>query len=387
MRTCAYCVLLCGGILFSQRVVADQTAQDLEHEEVRQCSKNLHLIYEAIQAYRRVNKDVPTELAELTPHFLSKVHLICPGARRLGLTSADLVGWGPTGPATYDYEFTPRLIPPIISGGAQWSMREWKQLQMGLLGSDVPIVRCHTHKRVLNLSFGGRIFESASVDWEQNFTDVVRREDLTFAKRFAAWTVVKKIIVPARNPQALATLIDLSTEYNALLDEIWPSCEPLRPLSGLPPGLAEFDHTGFDIRGAIQLGALRPGLIPYPVAVTNIVIGLHGARVHLLLGTVYAAPPETPVAECIFHLSDGRRQRLQLLYGTHLATLILPASEASAPLRDAKIAWSASLSDGSVARLFQCEWINPAPAQRIESVDFLARAGNTGPLLVALSTE
>jgi hypothetical protein len=56
--------------------------------------------------------------------------------------------------------------------------REWKRKQMGLVGSDVPIVRCLLHKPVLNLSFGGKIYESP-LFWEQNFLDVVKMEDFS----------------------------------------------------------------------------------------------------------------------------------------------------------------------------------------------------------------
>src|ERR1043166_1008842 len=96
-------LVFCAGALLCQRAGADETAQDLAQREIRECRKNLHLIYEAIQAYRRVNKDLPNELAELTPQFLSNVHLVCPASRRLGLTSADLVGWGTPGSISYSY--------------------------------------------------------------------------------------------------------------------------------------------------------------------------------------------------------------------------------------------------------------------------------------------
>jgi hypothetical protein len=149
----------------------------------------------------------------------------------------------------------------------------------------------------------------------------------------------------------------------------------------------EFNGTGFDARGAIQLGALRPGLISYPVSVTNIVIGLPGQAVRLLLTTVYTVAPETPVAECVFHLADGRSQRLRLLYGSHLACCISRDDEPVARLRDGEIACSIRVSEGKTARLYQSEWQNPAADQRIESMDFLAGAGNAGPILVAVSIK
>src|SRR5262249_50549714 len=104
LRTCTMLLLFSSWLC--HRADADETAKGLEQEEV-QCRRNLHLIYEAIQAYRRLYKDLPSELAELTPRFLSDVHLVCPEARRLGLTSSDMVAWSPPGSTTYTYEFTP----------------------------------------------------------------------------------------------------------------------------------------------------------------------------------------------------------------------------------------------------------------------------------------
>lgn len=54
--------------------------------------------------------------------------------------------------------------------------RQWKRQQMGVVGSEVPIVRCLLHDPVLNLSFGGRIYDSGTL-WESNFLDVVKMED------------------------------------------------------------------------------------------------------------------------------------------------------------------------------------------------------------------
>jgi hypothetical protein len=267
-------------------------------------------------------------------------------------------------------------------------MREWKELQMGLIGSEVPIVRCLTHERAtLNLSFAGRIFESQYLDWENSFASVVDPQNLILARCLTSCAVVKKLVVPKRSAQALPAMIDLSSHYNVMLDESWPSCEPLRPFASMPSGIVEIDKTSFDIRGAVQLGALSPGLVPYPSAVTNIAIGLPGHQVHLLLATVLPARPDTPTAECVFHLADGRCQRQQLRYGAHLATCVGRPGEPVPALHEGKVAWSNALSDGGTAQLYQCGWTNPAPEQRIQSMDFVALDGNAGPLLVAVSVE
>ena len=74
-------------------------------------------------------------------------------------------------PACYLYEFSPLPMGHVWAGG-QIRMRDFKRRQMGLVGGEVPIVRCHLHQPVLNLAFDGRIYESP-VSWEQNFRDVV----------------------------------------------------------------------------------------------------------------------------------------------------------------------------------------------------------------------
>jgi hypothetical protein len=204
----------------------------------------------------------------------------------------------------------------------------------------------------------------------------------------AAQVVAKKIVVPKRGPQALPTMIDLSDQYNCLLDESWPGLESLRPLAGLHSAVHEFNGAGFDVRGAIQLTALRPGLVHYPSAISNIVIGLPGSGVHLLLGVTHSAPPETPVADCLFHLANGRQQRFRLLYGRHLlACLVSPLEERLTLPRDAKLAWTDVIGEGRAVRLYQCEWTNPSPNEIIERMDFVVQPGNAGPFLVALTVK
>jgi hypothetical protein len=46
---------------------------------------------------------------------------------------------------------------------------------MKLVGSEVPVVRCLQHEPALNLSMGGKVYESP-VYWELNFTNVAKLE-------------------------------------------------------------------------------------------------------------------------------------------------------------------------------------------------------------------
>ena len=50
------------------------------------------------------------------------------------------------------------------------TMRDWKRQQMQLAGQQVPLVRCMMHDPVLNLSIGGKIYES-QMAWELSFTN------------------------------------------------------------------------------------------------------------------------------------------------------------------------------------------------------------------------
>jgi len=385
LRLClAGVALFCG----AQPAFAQPT-EALDSAEVRECRRNLHLIFEAIQAYRRVHHDLPDHLGELLPRFLSdERYLTCPTGRRFGLTSQDVVRWKGASRTSYAYEFGPEPIPRDTSGGSTRAMREWKRVQMGLVGSEVPMVRCLTHERgVLNLAFGGRIYERANIDWEPGFESEVEINDFTPARCLALYTVTKKIIVPIREPSALPNLIDLSNYYTAGLDEIALPPGALRSPAALPSGVEQFNGTSFDVRGLVQLRALRFGLVPYPTVVSNILIGLPGRGVRLLLGTRHAVATDGPVADCVFHLAGGRERRFAIRYGRHLLSCVPAPDEQTTRVSDAQLAWRGDFGDGRGARLYQCEWLNPLGEQLISSMDFLTQPGESGPFLVALTVE
>ena len=46
-------------------------------------------------------------------------------------------------------------------------MKDWKNRQRKIYGDAVPMIRCTHHDRVLNISYGGELFES-SVTWESD---------------------------------------------------------------------------------------------------------------------------------------------------------------------------------------------------------------------------
>jgi len=145
------------------------------------CKKNLEKIGAAIVAYRKDHKDLPNWLSDLVPQYLSDASvLICPVTRKTGRLSP----FGALDPklrCSYLYEFAPTPMTDIVKNafsGPRTTNRDWKRQQMGIVGSEVPIVRCLLHDPVLNLSFGGRIYESG-LFWEQRFLDVAKMEDFS----------------------------------------------------------------------------------------------------------------------------------------------------------------------------------------------------------------
>jgi hypothetical protein len=153
-------------------------------EEKQLCSKNLLRIYEAIRAYRAKKGEVPTWLSDLVPEFLDDANVLtCPASKRTG----KIQNFGLADPklaTSYVYEFCNEPVPQSIGGGSQHTMREWKRRQMGLVGDIVPIVRCHHHLPLLNLSFGGKVYVSPAA-WEEMLTNQVSAADLSVANLFA----------------------------------------------------------------------------------------------------------------------------------------------------------------------------------------------------------
>ncbi|MEQ1861460.1 MAG: hypothetical protein ABMA13_16175 [Chthoniobacteraceae bacterium] len=142
------------------------------------CKHNLQKVSDAIAAYRKDNKDIPNWLSDLVPKYLTAEDLICQVTKKTGRLSP----FGALDPklrCSYLYEFPPTPITATVKAafpGPMMTTRQWKRQQMGIVGSEVPIVRCLLHSPVLNLSFGGRIYESP-LFWEKNFLDVARMED------------------------------------------------------------------------------------------------------------------------------------------------------------------------------------------------------------------
>src|ERR1035441_2342475 len=118
---------------------AGSTDQAVEEKEA--CTKNLKVIYEAIQAYQADHHDLPNWLSDLVPQYLANANvLVCPVCRRTGQTEAPPLA-DPKLPSSYLFEFCPVPLAGAATKVPIRTRREWKRRQMGLVGSQVPVVR------------------------------------------------------------------------------------------------------------------------------------------------------------------------------------------------------------------------------------------------------
>ncbi|MDB6110623.1 MAG: hypothetical protein JWR69_2373 [Pedosphaera sp.] len=143
------------------------------------CTGHLLEIEKAIRAYEKDNHALPNWLSDLVPKYIADTNvLVCPVTQRTGKT-ANFGIVDPGLPNVYLYEFSASKIPWGADGGDGGpTMKEYKLRQKELVGVGVPLIRCHLHEPVLNLSFNGRIYESP-LGWEGMFTNaVVHLEDL-----------------------------------------------------------------------------------------------------------------------------------------------------------------------------------------------------------------
>ena len=369
-------------------------------EEKEACTRNLKVIYEAIQAFQADHHDLPNWLSDLVPQYLADANvLICPVCRRTGQTEAPPLA-DPKLPSSYLFEFCPAPLGSAATNAPTRTRREWKRRQMGLVGSQVPLVRCRHHTPVLNLAFDGRIFESPSL-WELLFTNRVSAAELRPARIFAgepapAANSRKKpavaLHIPARDPGARKELLDLTRFYNAGLNEAWHGNKN-NDLAELPTGLQTFGGVEFDVRGIVQLCSQSPAATQYPVLVKGIPVHQPCQRLHFLHAAGFGNPgdEEKQIGTYVVHFATNQmRLEIPIRYGHEVRNWHSQAGEPAAP-EDLTIAWKGqnalSKSNGRSIRLFLTTWTNTAPDVEITSIDFVSSMAMPAPFLIAISVE
>ena len=200
-------------------------------------------------------------------------------------------------------------------------------------------------------------------------------------------------VVPARDPQASASLVDLSGCYTAPLDNDW-LVSPGVNLGSLPRGVQTFAGVKFDVRGIVQLASTELLALSalseeekarqYPRSVAGIPVRLRAERVHFLQASAWSAGDGEKVGEYVVHYADGRQRSIPLLYRRSLIDWWVKS--ATDKPTDAEIAWHGSHTRSSIS-LFKYTWTNPRPGVAIDTIDFVSAMSKAAPFLVAVTCE
>ena len=384
---------------FATHAAEAAASPELAQEEKEGCTKNLNLIYQAIQAYQTDHQDLPNWLSDLVPQYLADANvLICPVCRRTGKTESPPLA-DPKLPSSYLFEFCPVPLGSSAPNARTRTRREWKRRQMGLIGSVVPIVRCRHHSPVLNLGFDGTVYESP-LFWELNFTNRVKPSELTAANLFAqdgsddqgrAKPAVTRHFSP-RDPAAGERLLDLTKYYNAMFSESWHG-NVGNDLSGLPTGLQTFAGVQFDIRGIVQLAGKSGSSTNFPAEVKGIPVRQKCRHLTFLHAAGFGASTDEgrSLGAYIVHYGTNQlRLEIPIIYGRAVRNWHELAGEPE-PNAELKVAWTGdnavSKQSGRKLRLFTTTWTNLLPDFEIESIDFVSSLSGPAPFLIAITAD
>ena len=388
------------GSVGSAETNSTAVAPDKAAAEKEACMNNLKLIYAAIQGYQADHHDLPDWLSELVPQYLADANvLMCPVCRRTGQVEAPPLA-DPKLPSSYLFEFCPVPLGGLGISGLLHTRKEWKRRQMGLVGSQVPIVRCRHHTPVLNLAFDGRIYESPTL-WELLFTNRVSAAELTPARIFhlepaRAANAQKKPAgaarIAARDPGARKQLLDLTEFYNAGLNESWHGNRG-NDLVELPAGLQTFHGVEFDVRGIVQLCSQSPASMKYPVMAKGIPVNQRCQRLHFLHAAGYGNPADEgkQIGLYVVHFATNQtRVEIPIRYGHEVRNWHLLGKEPAAP-DDLVVAWTGqnavSRVGGHSVRLFLTTWTNATPDLEIKNLDYVSSMSLPAPFLIAITVE
>jgi hypothetical protein len=187
---------------------AEQTLEQRERAIDRQ---HLREIYQAIQAYRKKQGDLPNWLSDLYPEFLSDPNvLISPVETRTG--QSQLFGHeDPKMRTSYIFEFNPNPASSSVNRNREkpLSMKEWKTKQMEVFGPVTPMVRCLLHEPKLNLAFSGDIYET-ELFWERDTNTVALMQRLGPGKPGKDASTVRVKVVDAATGRPLSG-VEVST--------------------------------------------------------------------------------------------------------------------------------------------------------------------------------
>ncbi|HWW02960.1 MAG TPA: protein kinase [Candidatus Acidoferrum sp.] len=199
-------------------------------------------------------------------------------------------------------------------------------------------------------------------------------------------------MIPPRDANTPADLIDLTEYYNAPLSESWHSLKSARnDLSELRPGVQKLNGVEFDVRGLIQIGAAAANRLAYPNHVLGIPVRRQCRRLHFLHAAIFSGNARVgdELGSYILHYADGRQIELPIVMGKDVADWWSVSSQTNI---SCAVAWTgnnpSARAGGNTIRLFKTTWDNPTPGVLIRHFDFTSDKPTPGqPFLVAVTAE
>lgn len=188
--------------------------------------------------------------------------------------------------------------------------------------------------------------------------------------------------IPARDPAAVARLLDLSAIYNLELGG--------GNMAPMLTGINTCDGTRFDARGCLFLASGKYYSDRVPDQMLGIPVALKGQRIRLLHGTFWGHDaPGTPIGKYVLHFADGTAIERPLVLGRDvLETKAEPPPPSSG---NATVACDFkeqnSVTENDKVHLYVTTWDNPHPETEILSLDFISFRQTEAPFLVAVTIE
>lgn len=262
------------------------------------------------------------------------------------------------------------------------------------------------HALYADLRFDEEAFEEALIHYEKSLTlssdhlgaAYVKAADRARDCRLALelteeaqreWLRAKGI--PDRSPNCPTGCIDLSSHYNAALDEPWHNRKwegnDLAPL--LKPTNLKLDLP-LDLRGVIQvnsrkLAKVAPG---FPKEARGIPLHRTAKTLHFLHGSAWGFAPKdgTTVGAYRVQFNDGQSIKIPLVKNENIHEWHIENWPNEHLSQARRIDLGTNRGKARI-RLFLFSWTNPRPENEIRSIDLISGSTDTAPFLVALTAE
>jgi hypothetical protein len=196
--------------------------------------------------------------------------------------------------------------------------------------------------------------------------------------------------IPARSGDAGPGLVDLSSHYNASLDDSWHAGGVANnTLANLPKGIQEFSGIPFDVRGVVQLSgrsAVEQLNVRFPKSVEGIAVGRRAAKLAFLHACGWPSQPGTVIGKFLVHYVNGESREIPIIYGEDVLDWWTAADTDGTP----PVAWSGpnqANPNGPPKAIYVTIWNNPLPEVEIRSVDYVSTMSESAPFLIAFTAR